>query len=167
MLKWLTGPRVAWLNGRKANSQRPQDPATAMAKMTREQLIGYLDDALSEIETAQVEQALRESEALRKALCALMQERDRGEHSIGAIWRRERLTCPSREQLGSYLLQVLDTGLQEYIDFHLRTVGCAYCLANLADLQRLQQEPAPKARERRRRFFESSAGFLQVCPPKS
>jgi hypothetical protein len=137
-----------------------------MATITREQLVGYLDDALSEVETAQVEQALRASEALQRALRALMQERDRGEHTIGAIWRRERLTCPSREQLGSYLLQVLDTGLQEYIDFHLRTIGCAYCQANLADLQRLQQEPTPKAQQRRRRFFESSAGYLQVCPPK-
>src|SRR5437667_4636366 len=122
--------------GGKQNSQRPGDPLMAMAKISREQLLGYLDDALSDVETAQVEQALRASEALQRALRALMQERDRGEHTIGAIWRRERLTCPSREQLGSYLLQVLDTGLQEYIDFHLRTIGCAYCQANLADLQR-------------------------------
>lgn len=138
-----------------------------MVKITREQLLGYLDDALSESETAQIEQALRESEALQRALRALMQERDRGEHSLGAIWRRERLTCPTREQLGSYVLQVLDAGLQQYIDFHLGTVACAYCLANLADLQQLQQEPVPKARERRRRFFESSAGYLRACPPKS
>src|SRR5438876_7805393 len=138
-----------------------------MPDITREQLACYLDDALSEKETAQVEQALRSSEPLRGQLRQLMQERDRGEHSLGAIWRRERLTCPNREQLGSYLLQVLEKGLQEYLDFHLRTVGCAYCLANLADLQQLQQESAPKARERRRRFFESSAGYLQVCPPKS
>jgi hypothetical protein len=89
-----------------------------------------------------------------------MQERDRGEHSLGAIWRRSRLTCPSREQLGSYLLQVLDPDLQDYLEFHLRTVGCSYCLANLADLQALQKEPPPKVRERRRRFFESSAGLL-------
>ena len=50
-----------------------------------------------------MEQALRESEALQRTLRALMQERDRGEHSIGAIWRRERLTCPSREQIGTVL----------------------------------------------------------------
>ena len=92
-----------------------------------------------------------------------MQERDRGEHSLGAVWRRERLTCPSREQLGSYLLQVLDDGLQDYIDFHLNTVGCPFCQANLADLEARQQEPAPKAKERRRRYFQSSAGYLQAC----
>ena len=132
-----------------------------MPTITREQLAGYLDDLLGEQETAQVEQALRESEALRRQLRAVMQERDRGEHSVGAIWRRNRLTCPPREQLGSYLLGVLDADLQEYITFHLETVGCAYCQANLADLRALQKEPAPKARERRRRFFESSAGLLK------
>jgi hypothetical protein len=134
-----------------------------MANITRAQLDSYLDDALSDSETAQVEHALRQSEALRRQLRGLMQERDRGEHSIGAIWRRRRLTCPSREQLGSYLLQVLDADQQDYIDFHLHTLACSYCLANLADLQSLRDEPAPKVRDRRRRFFESSAGLLQAC----
>src|SRR5580693_7537004 len=134
-----------------------------MSEITRAQLHAYLDEALSDTEAAQVEQALRESEPLRRALRQAMLERDRGEHSIGAIWRRQRLTCPTREQLGSYLLQVLEPDYQEYIDFHLKTVGCSYCLANLADLKALQEEPQTKARERRRRFFESSAGFLQVC----
>lgn len=133
-----------------------------MVTITRELLHGYLDDALSDGETAQVEQALRTSESLRGLLRAVMQERDRGEHSIGAIWRRQRLSCPSRDQLGSYLLQVLEPDVHEYVRFHLQTVGCPFCLANLADLQNLQKEPAPKAQARRRRFFESSAGFLQV-----
>ena len=137
-----------------------------MAKITREQLHGYLDDCLSESETAKVEQALRESEPLQRMLRALMQERDRGEHSIGAIWCRERLSCPSREQLGSYLLEVLDEPEQEYVEFHLHTVGCPYCLANLADLRALQKEPVPKAKERRRRFFQSSAGYLQASREK-
>src|SRR5215468_4901430 len=131
-----------------------------MANITREHLHAYLDDALGDTETAQVEKALRESEALRRLLRVVMQERDRGEHSIGAVWRRQRLTCPSREQLGSYLLQVLDTDEQQYIEFHLTTIGCPFCQANWADLQRLHQEPAPKAQDRRRRFFESSAGYL-------
>ena len=131
-----------------------------MATINREQLQAYLDDSLNDGETAQVEKALRESEALRRLLRAIMQERDRGEHSIGAIWRRQRLSCPGREELGSYLLQALDRDLQDYIAFHLQVIGCPFCQANLADLQMLQQEPAPKAQERRRRYFESSAGYL-------
>ena len=134
-----------------------------MADVTRELLEGYLDDALSEAETARVEQALRQSEPLQRQLRVVMQERDRGDHSIGSIWRRQRLTCPTREQLGSYLLQVLEPDHQDYLDFHLHTIGCSYCLANLADLQALQAEPAATVQKRRRRFFESSAGFLQVC----
>jgi hypothetical protein len=133
-----------------------------MSQITREQLHAYLDDALSDAETARVEQALRDSEPLRRALQQALQERDRGEHSIGAIWRRERLTCPSREQLGSYLLKVLDDNLQDYVAFHLQIVCCPFCVANVADLQALQQEPAPKAKERRRRYFQSSAGYLQA-----
>jgi hypothetical protein len=134
-----------------------------MPKITREQLHGYLEDSLSDAETAKLEQALRESEPLRRMLRAVMQERDRGEHSVGAIWCRGRLSCPTREQLGSYLLQVLDPAFRDYLDFHLQTVACSFCLANLADLQNLHKESVPKDKERRRRFFESSAGYLQAC----
>jgi anti-sigma factor RsiW len=135
-----------------------------MSQITREQLHAYLDDALSDPETARVEQALRDDESLRKLLRQTMQERDRGDHSLGAVWRRERLTCPSREQLGSYLLRVLDEAEQDYIAFHVNTVGCPFCAANLADLEALQQEAAPRgAKDRRRRFFQSSASYLQAC----
>src|SRR3954452_13891524 len=132
-----------------------------MSEITRELLYAYLDDALAEPETARVEQALRSSDALRQSLRKAMQERDRGEHSLGAIWRRERLTCPSRETLGSLLLDVLDDEEADYVRFHLETVGCPYCVANLLDLQNAQKEPATGAKERRRRFFKSSAGYLQ------
>jgi hypothetical protein len=134
-----------------------------MTDITREKLHAYLDDALTDAETAQVEQALRGSEPLRRALHLAMQERDRGDHSLGAVWRRERLTCPTREQLGSYLLQVLDEALQDYIEFHLKTVACPFCVANLADLEALQKEPAPQVKARQRRYFQSSAGYLNVA----
>lgn len=133
-----------------------------MVPFTREQLLAYLDDALSAAETAQVEQSLRQSEPLRLQLRNLMMERDRGEHSLGAIWRRHRLTCPSRDQLGNYLLQILDDEQQDYIRFHLERIGCAYCQANLADLKALQEEPATRSQQRRRRFYESSAGLLRA-----
>ena len=131
-----------------------------MTEVTRETLHAYLDDALTEPEMARVEQALRDTAELRSRLKVVLQERDRGEHSIGAIWRRERLTCATREQLGSYLLGVLDPDHQSYLDFHLQTVGCPFCQANLTDLQ-AQQAAAPKAEQRRRRFFQSSAGLLK------
>ncbi len=132
-----------------------------MAEFTREQLHAYLDDALPEADLARVEQALRESDSLRRALQQAMQERDRGEHSLGAIWRRERLTCPSREDLSSYLFQVHDEARQVYIEFHLQTIACPYCTANLADLRARQKETESQVKERRKRFFVSSAGYLQ------
>lgn len=133
-----------------------------MSLIPRETLAAYLDDALGDLETAQVEQALRQNETLRKQLHGLLQERDRGEHSVGAIWRRQRLSCPSREQLGSYLLGVLESDAHDYLEFHLRTIGCAFCQANLADLQAQNQEATPHVRERRKRVFDSSAGLLKA-----
>jgi hypothetical protein len=133
-----------------------------MASFTREQLAAYLDDSLNDAETARIEQALRQSESLRMQIRAIMQERDRGEHSLGAVWRRERLTCPAREQLSSFLLGALDPGWRDYIDFHLHTIACAFCLANLEDLKTRQEEPAPQITRRRRRIFDSSAGFLKA-----
>jgi hypothetical protein len=134
------------------------------AVISRELLASYLDDSLSETETAQIEQALRDSEPLRLQLKQLMSDRDRGEHSVGAIWRRRRLSCLPREQLGSYVLGVLDEDVQDYIQFHLKTIGCAYCLANLADLQTQQQEADGQVKSRRKRYFQSSAGLLQPPP---
>jgi len=131
-----------------------------MTDVSREHLHAYLDDALSDAETARLESLLRSSEPLRQRLRDVLLERDRGEHSIGAVWRRERLTCPTREQLGSYLLEVLDAELHDYVEFHLKTVACPYCQANLDDLRDHTAEPAPKA-QRRKRYYESSAGLLR------
>jgi hypothetical protein len=132
-----------------------------MTEITREHLRAYLDDALTDAETARVERALRDSDGLRGQLSMVLQERDRGEHTVGAVWRRHRLSCPTREQLGSFLLQALEPGCQDYVEFHLKTVGCPFCQANLADLQTRQAEAAPQVQKRRRRFFQSSAGLLQ------
>lgn len=138
-----------------------------MSKLiTREVLLGYIEDALDDEMTAHIEQELRKSETLRNQIKQLMSERDRGEHSVGAIWRRHRLSCVPREQLGSYLLGVLDEGLQDYIEFHIKTIGCAYCLANLADLQTQQQDSDGQTKKRRKRFYQSSAGLLQSPPKK-
>jgi hypothetical protein len=132
-----------------------------MSRITREVLASYLDDALSDQQTAEVEQQLRQSEMLRQQLRQVLQERDRGEHTVGAIWRRHGLSCPSREQLGSYLLKVLDDSQHDYIQFHLKTIGCAFCQANLTDLQNQQKAASPQVHQRRKRYFQSSAGLLK------
>ncbi len=129
-------------------------------KITMEDLHGYLDEALSEEASSRVEQSLRDSPQLRHALSRLIDERDRGEHSIGAIWRRQRLTCPSREDLGNMLLGVLDDAYVDYIQFHIKSISCGYCQANLQDLQERHKEAKGHIQERRQKMFASSAGFL-------
>lgn len=130
-----------------------------MDDISREQLHAYLDDSLSDSETARIERALRESESLQQRLRAARDEQERGEHSLGAIWRREKLSCPTREELNGYLHQIHEDDFQSYIDFHLTTIGCPTCQANLDDLREKQAESAKSGR-RRRKIFDSSAGLL-------
>src|SRR5688500_9507555 len=122
-----------------------------MPQISREMLASYLEDSLSTTDTVLVEQALRSSAQLRETLRSVMQELDRGDHTIGAIWRRERLSCPTREQLGTFVLGALDPDFQEYIEFHLNTVGCPFCQANLLDLQRLHKEKDSETKKRRQK----------------
>ena len=125
-----------------------------------EDLRGYLDEGLDEEDAARVERALRASAPLRQTLQRLVHERDWGDHSVGATWRRLRLSCPSREELGSLLLGILDESYAEYLRFHLDTIGCPYCQANRSDLQTRRREPATHGQQRRQKLFASSAGHL-------
>jgi hypothetical protein len=133
--------------------------------ISREQLHAYLDDALADSDAARIERALRDSEELREKLRVVREEQDRGEHSIGAIWRRERLSCLSREDLNGYLHGIHETAFQSYIEFHLKTIACPTCLANLDDLREKQAQSGTPNR-RRRKIFDSSAGLLGDGPDK-
>jgi hypothetical protein len=108
---------------------------TEMPLITREVLRAYISDALPDSELAAVERALRDSTDLRALLKDVIEQEDRGEHTAGAIWRRERISCPTRDQLGGYLLGAGDAELLEYIRFHIDEIGCPYCHANLDDLR--------------------------------
>jgi hypothetical protein len=124
-------------------------------------LDAFLDEGLPPARMAELEAALRDDETLQKQLAAAVGRRDAGVHSLGAIWRRHRLSCPSREQLGSHLLGVLDAGEDDYLRFHLEVVECRYCQASLQDLR--DQHSAAEEEvmvKRRSRYFQSSAGYL-------
>lgn len=123
-------------------------------------LEAYLDEALPPAEMAAVEKALRKDRKLAEQLSAINGRRDAGVHSLGEIWRRHRLSCFGRGQLGSYLLGTLPEEEAKYLEFHLEVVGCRYCRANLADLERQQAETDENVQTRRRRYFQSSAGYL-------
>ncbi len=124
-------------------------------------LAHFMDEALSPTEMVRIETSLRESPSLRSRLEGLRQARDRGWHSVGAIWRGHRLSCPTRSQLGSYLLDAVDAAWKDYITFHIDVVGCRICQANLEDLRARQQDHAPAVVERRRRVYHSSVGRLR------
>ena len=132
-----------------------------MADITREVLRDYLNDALPDAELASVEKALRDRADVRALFAEVREATDRGDHSVGAVWRRERVSCPTREQLGNHLLDALDPDLGEYIAFHLTVVGCPDCQANLDDLRQKQAEPPATRVARRRKIVESSAGVLR------
>ncbi len=128
---------------------------------TVSELESYLDEALSPGEMGEIEQAVREQPELLQKLSQIIARRDAGVHSLGEVWRRHRLSCPTREQLGSFLLGVLDDEQIEYIRFHIETVGCRFCNANLHDMQARQEENDDAKATRRRRYFDSSAGYLK------
>lgn len=127
------------------------------------QLEAYLDEALPSDEMARIEQELRTSPEIATELASIAGRRDAGIHSLGSIWRRHRLTCPTREQLGSYELGVLESGLANYVTFHLQAIGCRYCNANLADLREQHSTKENDAiQSRRQKYFQSSAGYLST-----
>jgi hypothetical protein len=113
-----------------------------MTPFTTAELEAYLDEALPVEQMTAIERALRSQPDLAKRLSQINGRRDAGVHSLGEVWRRQRLTC---------------------IRFHIDTVGCRFCAANLADLQAQQAEAGDHIERRRRKYFQSSAGFLRKC----
>ncbi|WP_182868556.1 hypothetical protein [Stieleria mannarensis] len=129
-----------------------------MPDFTDAELVAFLDEALSDERATELEQQLRDDAELRERLIAVRGRETAGLHTLGAIWRRGRLSCPSREDLGQYLLETLPEEQSGYIRFHLETVQCRYCQANLADL--IAASDADRSLVRRRKYFQTSAGYL-------
>ncbi|MEY2611962.1 MAG: hypothetical protein RL069_774 [Planctomycetota bacterium] len=138
-------------------------------------LLAYLDESLANEKMVEVELAIRNEPQLRQRLSQLIAQRDVGVHSIGDIWRRNRLSCPSREALGSFLLGAMLDQTAQYIQFHIETLGCRYCQANLEDLkakakateESVADTRAAEALARRRKIFQSSVGRIQSNPRSS
>jgi hypothetical protein len=128
-------------------------------------LNAYLDEGLPAAMMAAIEEALRRDSHCMAQLKDIVARRDSGVHSLGEIWRRHRLGCLGREQLGSYLLGVISDEEADYVAFHINTIGCRYCQANLDDLKAQQSAAADRAKtdrtnQRRKKYFNSSAGHL-------
>ena len=131
------------------------------AEFSDDDILAWLDEQLPIERMSAIEQALRDSDDLRHRVASISSRRDSGVHSVGEIWRKNRLSCPDRETIGSWLLGVLDDEIERYVDFHVNTVGCRLCQTMVSEFETVQQEQDDQPKEERtRRFFESSAGLL-------
>lgn len=130
-----------------------------MSRFTDAELAAFLDEALPAGRCAELEHALRTDVDLRNRLVEVRGRETAGLHTIGAIWRRARLSCPTRSELGQFVLGTLEPESSDYIRFHLQKIGCRYCQANLADLEAASQPDEAPVR-RRTRYFQTSAGYL-------
>jgi anti-sigma factor RsiW len=131
------------------------------SRFTQQDLEGYLEESLPAAAMAAVEAALRDDPTLLEQLTMINGRRDAGVHTVGEIWRRHRVSCPPRQELGSYLLGALSPENEQYVKFHLETIGCRLCAANVLDLQAQQAGHTSAATTRRTKYFQSSAGLLK------
>jgi RNA polymerase sigma factor (sigma-70 family) len=81
------------------------------------------------------------------------------ENLMTDIWKLQRFSCPKRSTIGAYLLGTLDEKWNSYVDFHVNTIGCRFCLANLHDLR--EQNMQKQSKRLQARIMESTAGFLK------
>ncbi|MEM9365613.1 MAG: hypothetical protein AAGD07_06415 [Planctomycetota bacterium] len=127
------------------------------------ELLAFLDESLGARRSAEIETAVRDDPALQNRMVQLRGQSIAGLHTIGSIWRRHHLSCPSRETLMAYTKGTLEMQHAQYIDFHLRDVGCRFCQANLEDIAE-QTHATGESQNRRRRLFQTSAGHLRKDP---
>jgi len=127
---------------------------------TDREVTAWLDELLPALRMAEFETQLRTDPALQARVAQVIRHRDQGGNTIGEVWQRARLSCPTRTEMGGYLLGTLPPELASYIEFHLQTVGCRVCHANLNDLEE-QSTQSDQVPGRRKKFFESSAGLLR------
>jgi hypothetical protein len=134
---------------------------TPVSDFSDEELVAYLEERLCETESARLEKAMRDSADLRVRASQLLGNQSEEGVSPGAVWARHGLSCPDRTTWSSYLLGLLDDPeLVRYAQFHLETVGCRRCRANVEELQTAMTGD-PQREERQRRHFESSIGRLR------
>jgi RNA polymerase sigma factor (sigma-70 family) len=87
-------------------------------------------------------------------------ESDAFEDLLTRTWQALRPSCPKRSTIGRFLLQTLPEDWQAYVAFHLHQLGCHFCRANLADLER-QNQQADHPRALHTRIMQSTVGFLK------
>jgi len=77
---------------------------------------------------------------------------------LSEVWEQTRPTCPKRSTIGRSLLGTLEPAWKRYIDFHINTLGCHFCKANLEDLKKQTEVEPDKLRFR---VLQSTVGFFK------
>jgi hypothetical protein len=126
---------------------------------TDEELLAYADESLPSETCVTIEQSLRDDSSLAQRLKTLLSNRDNEGKSVGDIWRQHRLSCAPRAVLAAYIDNRLGDGLSRHLQFHLESIGCRECSANLEDLRR--RAPLTETERRTSKIFQSSAGQLR------
>lgn len=129
-------------------------------EFTDADLESYLDETLHPDLAADLEQSMRDDKSLLDRLSHINGRRDAGIHTLGEIWRRNQVGVPTREQIQEYLNGKLSAEHSDYIDFRIETLKCRYTIAHVKDLEN-PSEKSPKADDRRKKYFDSSAGLLK------
>ena len=80
------------------------------------------------------------------------------EHWITRFWEQNRPSCPKRSTIGKFHLGTLDDAWHDYIDFHIHSLGCRFCHANLEDLRAQSRADNQRMSDR---VFQSTIGFLK------
>jgi hypothetical protein len=109
-------------------------PAT-YPPITADLIRAFLADELPGELSAYIERTARESPAINERINAERDAMLRGDHSLGAIWQDHQMSCPTREQLGAFLLDAVDPDHAKYISFHIDRIECHFCQANVDDLR--------------------------------
>jgi RNA polymerase sigma factor (sigma-70 family) len=81
------------------------------------------------------------------------------ENLLTDIWKMQRFSCPKRSTVGAFFLGTLDKQWHDYIDFHINTIGCRFCLANLEDIK--TENAKKKDTTLQAKIMESTVGFLR------
>jgi hypothetical protein len=121
----------------------------------------YLEETLDAGRASALELQLREDASLLQRLAEINNRRSAGKHTLGGIWRQNQIGVPSPDEMGSFLLGVLDDRHADYIQFRLDVLKCPFTIALKTDLENQQSESEDSSVKRRTKIYESSVGLLK------
>jgi len=79
------------------------------------------------------------------------------EDILTEIWESQRLSCPRRNTIAAFLAETLDAKWFDYIDFHITTIGCHFCRAELKDMM---DSKTSERQGLQTRILASTVGFF-------